>query len=215
MEAVAREGRTVIFVSHNLAIIRALCSRGVLLERGGVICDAGVAETIDVYLRTLERAASEDLLARTDRDIRGYDQTLVRALEIRDANAGYSNVIVAGRPAKIIVDVTEALPLMECRLTIVNSLGQPIATFDSEMSAPADTREDELEPRVECDIEALSLVPGRYRIDVVLKARRQIQDGLQAATFFDVEPGLIGGRPAPVAGADGDVMFAHRWRLPS
>jgi lipopolysaccharide transport system ATP-binding protein len=215
MEAVAREGRTVIFVSHNLAIIRALCRRGVLLERGRMVCDATASETIDVYLKTLERNTSDDLLTRTDRDHRGYDQTLVRALEIRDATAGHSNVIVSGRPATIVVDVTEALPLMECRLTIVNSLGQPVATFDSEISSPGDARGGDMDRRVVCEIESLSLVPGRYRIDVLLKARRQIQDGLLAATFFDVEPGLLAGRPAPTAGSDGDVMFAHRWRLPS
>ena len=43
MGEVARQGRTVIFVSHNLAVIQALCARGVLLERGRVVTDAPVA----------------------------------------------------------------------------------------------------------------------------------------------------------------------------
>ncbi|MGN6168345.1 MAG: ABC transporter ATP-binding protein [Solirubrobacteraceae bacterium] len=215
MEAVAREGRTVMFVSHNLAIIRALCSRGVLLERGRAICDAGIGETIGVYLRTLEHAASDDLLARTDRDGRGWDDTLVRALKIASAAGGPSDVVVSGDPVKITVHVTEVLPLTECRLTIVNSLGQPIATLDSEMSAPADVRDRRSGPLIECYIESLPLVPGRYRIDVLVKARRQIQDGLQAAAFFDVEPGLIGSRPVPAAGSDGDVILSHTWRLPA
>src|SRR6478735_4923990 len=47
---VAEEGRTVIFVSHNLAIIQALCDRGVLLERGEAVADAPVREAIDRYL---------------------------------------------------------------------------------------------------------------------------------------------------------------------
>ena len=42
MGEVAREGRTVLFVSHNLAIIQALCQRAVLLERGEVVADAPV-----------------------------------------------------------------------------------------------------------------------------------------------------------------------------
>src|SRR5436853_112544 len=58
MGEVAREGRTVIFVSHNLAIIQALCSRGVLLERGQVVADAPATQAIDEYLRTLERTAA-------------------------------------------------------------------------------------------------------------------------------------------------------------
>jgi hypothetical protein len=55
---------------------------------------------------------------------------------------------------------------------------------------------------------------GRYRVDVLLKGRNQIQDGLQAALFFDVHPGVVGGRPMPLTGSDGDVALTHVWRLP-
>ena len=64
----------MIFVSHNLAIIQALCHRGILLQSGTAIADGPVNDTIDRYLRTLETAATEDLLARTDRDGRGWDE---------------------------------------------------------------------------------------------------------------------------------------------
>jgi len=214
MNEVAKEGRTVIFVSHNLAIIQALCTRGILLERGEVKADAPIVEAIDSYLRTLESAATDDLLERRDRDNRAYDETLVRRLEILDTGGGPPNVVVAGRPARIVVDVTEHLPKMECQLTIVNSLGQPVSTLDSEMSAPVDVRGPEPGTRLECEIETLPLLPGRYRIDVIVKGKRHIQDGLQAAAFFDVEPGVVGGRPIAVE-ADGDVSLPHSWRLPA
>jgi lipopolysaccharide transport system ATP-binding protein len=213
MNEVAKEGRTVVFVSHNLAIIQALCTRGVLLERGEVITDAPIGEAIDTYLRTLERSAATDLLERTDRDSRAYDETLVRRLEI-SGPSGQANAIVAGQAATIAVEVTEELPSMECQLTIANSLGQPICTLDSEMSAPIDVRDPGLGPRIECEVPALPLVPGRYRIDVIVKAKRQIQDGLQAAAFFDVEPGLVGERPTAAAGLEGSVVLPHVWRLP-
>ena len=215
MGEVAGEGRTVIFVSHNLAIIQALCERAVLLERGKLVTDGRVSDTVAHYLRTLERGASDDLLARVDRDSRGWDETLVRALEIRDAHGGGGAVVVAGHPVAIVVHVTNAIPLMQCRLTILNSLGQPVTTFDSEVSARDDTRSQELGPRLECEIPALPLLPGRYRIDVLLKGRNQIQDGLQAAAFFDVEAGVIHGRPSPTMGFDGDVLLPHTWRLPT
>ena len=215
METVAKEGRTVVFVSHNLAIIRALCQRGVLLQQGRVVCDAPVAEAVDHYLKTLERAASTDLLERTDRDSRGWDETLVRALEIRDAGGGHPDVVMSGRPVRITVHVTDVLPMMDCRLIIFNSLGQPITTLDSEMSAPNDVRGSHSGPRVECEIGSLPLLPGRYRIDVLLKAKRQIQDGLHAAAFFDVEPGVINERPVPSTGSDGDIVLGHTWRLPA
>jgi lipopolysaccharide transport system ATP-binding protein len=214
MNEVAREGRTVVFVSHNLAIIQALCERGVLLERGAVIADGPVEETIAAYLKTLERAASRDLLERRDRDNRAYDETLVRRVEVRDAEGGQANVVVSGRPVTIEVDVTEQLPMMECILTIANNLGQPVTTLDSESSSPQDERDPSFGARIACRIESLPLLPGRYRIDVIVKGKRQIQDGLQAAAFFDVEPGIVGGRPTPATGAEGSFVLPHAWRLP-
>jgi lipopolysaccharide transport system ATP-binding protein len=213
MNEVAKEGRTVVFVSHNLAIIQALCTRGILLERGEVVTDAPIGAAIDSYLRTLESAASADLLERTDRDTRAYDETLVRRLEIQNPG-GAPNVVVAGQPATIVVDVTEELPAMDCQLTIANSIGQPVCTLDSKVSAPVDARHGGLGPRIECEIGELPLLPGRYRIDILVMAKNQIQDGLQAAAFFDVEPGLVGGRPTAAAGV-GHVVLPHAWRLPS
>ena len=97
---------------------------------------------------------------------------------------------------------------------IVNSLGQPLATLDSELSAPADTRDGNPGPRIECEIAALPLLPGRYRIDVLLKGRKVIQDGLQGAAFFDVQAGVVADRPTPAVASDGDVVLPHVWRLP-
>jgi lipopolysaccharide transport system ATP-binding protein len=215
MNQVASDGRTVIFVSHNLAIIQALCHRGILLARGETVVDAPVNEAIEHYLRTLESAASDDLLARTDRDRRGWSEVLIRQVDVCDANGHRSAMIVGGRPARIDVHLTGVVPLLECRLTILNSLGQAITTFDSEVVAPTDVRDRELGSRIECDIGSLPLLPGRYRIDVLLKGRNQIQDGLHAAAFFDVQPGVFGDRPMPTVDPEGDIVVAHTWRLPS
>jgi lipopolysaccharide transport system ATP-binding protein len=214
MREVAAGGRTVIFVSHNLAIIQALCQRAILLEQGRAVADAPVAEAVGQYLRGLERAASDDLLERTDRDSRGWDEILVRRLEITDATGLHPDVVVGGGPALIRVHLTGVLPMLECRLTILNSLGQPVTTFDSEVVGDRDVRDPELGPCIECEIASLALLPGRYRIDVLVKGRRQIQDGLQAAAFFDVEPGVLDGRPMPMTGMDGDVALVHTWRVP-
>ncbi len=215
MSEVARAGRTVIFVSHNLATIQALCQRCVLLERGKAVADAPVEEAVNHYLRILERSATDDLLTRTDRDGRSWKQTLVRRLALYDTTTGQADVVVGGRAAKIVVEVTEVLPMMECRLTILNSLGHPITTLDSGIPAATDVRDGELGKRIECELDSLPLIPGRYRIDVLLKGSQEIQDGLQAAAFFDVEPGVIDGRPMPATGADGDVILPHTWRLPA
>ncbi|HEX5713236.1 MAG TPA: ABC transporter ATP-binding protein [Solirubrobacterales bacterium] len=215
MAEVARAGSTVIFVSHNLATIQSLCERAILLERGSVVTDAPVEEAVTGYLRALERAASEDLEHRTDRDGRSWEESKVKRLAVFDGDSGEADVVVGGRGAKFVVEVTEVLPMMECQLTILNSLGHPITTLDSELSSTADVRDSESGPRIECQVGSLPLIPGRYRIDVLLRGKQEIQDGLQAAAYFDVEPGTIDGRPMPAIGADGDVVLPHTWQLPA
>ena len=52
MEKVTKEGRTVIFVSHNMAAIRSLCKTGVYLDKGKIIYMGDVDGTVKAYLDT-------------------------------------------------------------------------------------------------------------------------------------------------------------------
>jgi len=55
MQDVSRgEGRTVLFVSHNMAAIKSLCNRGLILENGSVIYDGNVTDAVDYYLKSDE-----------------------------------------------------------------------------------------------------------------------------------------------------------------
>src|SRR4029078_7740172 len=67
MSAVANEGRTVVFVSHNMAVIQSLCERGILLEEGAVAVDAPIEEAVSASLRAVESDAAVDLGERQDR----------------------------------------------------------------------------------------------------------------------------------------------------
>lgn len=65
MEDIAHEGRTVLFVSHNLTAIRSLCSRAIWLERGRVAAIGDVADVVRSYINSgryieLERSWSLD-----------------------------------------------------------------------------------------------------------------------------------------------------------
>ena len=51
MGEVAKEGRTILFVSHNLAAIQALCMRGILLNAGGLIYDGSSSGAVSEYER--------------------------------------------------------------------------------------------------------------------------------------------------------------------
>jgi lipopolysaccharide transport system ATP-binding protein len=56
MADVAGEGRTVLFVSHNMGAIKQLCSRAILLEQGRLIADGDPNETIASYAKAMSEA---------------------------------------------------------------------------------------------------------------------------------------------------------------
>jgi len=49
MSDVAKEGRTVLFVSHNMIAVQNLCSRAIMLSSGNLICDANVRQCLEMY----------------------------------------------------------------------------------------------------------------------------------------------------------------------
>ena len=71
MSEVAAEGRTVLFVSHNLGLIRALCKRGILLEAGTVRFDGTAEEAVRTYLEGLQGTAAGELAPHVQRHGRG------------------------------------------------------------------------------------------------------------------------------------------------
>ena len=49
MKDVADSGRTVLFVSHNMAAVRSLCNRSLVMHRGKLICDDTVEKALRIY----------------------------------------------------------------------------------------------------------------------------------------------------------------------
>ena len=83
METVAGEGRTVLFVSHNMAVMQRLCDRGILLDEGGVRIDGPIATIVEQYLGGTVDLEGE----RAWRDIaRAPGNGVVRLLGIRAKN---------------------------------------------------------------------------------------------------------------------------------
>lgn len=60
MDTVTKEGRTVLFVSHNLAAVASLCRRGILVSNGAVSFHGGIGETISQYQRVITRDSEPD-----------------------------------------------------------------------------------------------------------------------------------------------------------
>jgi lipopolysaccharide transport system ATP-binding protein len=211
MEQVAGEGRTVLFVSHNMAAVQALCQRGIFLHNGSVFCDATASATIGAYLKMLEQTVSLNLLEREDRQGSGE----VKLSNVEISTGGDAGTILAtGRPASFIFSTTAVQVGMSCIFTIYDNLGQPLATFNSAVHAPEDSRDPAIGPKFICHLDELSLIPGRYRINVAISSDGVLQDHIEGAAFFEVEQGVIKGRPIVKGSGYGRVCMRHRWVMP-
>ena len=209
MEEVAGEGRTVLFVSHNMAAVQALCTRGIFLHNGSVFTDSTAGASISAYLRMLELTVSQDLLERTER--RGRGEIRLARMEISSGEKDQALTLATGRRAMFAFHLTGTRPRTSCTFTIYDDFGQPLATFNSAIRGPDDSRDPSLENSLICYIDELPLVPGRYRVNVAVSADGELQDHLEGAAFFEVEQGALRGRPVIKGKGYGRICLQHYW----
>lgn len=214
MGDVARTGRTVLFVSHNMAVIRTLCERGICLSEGKIIADGSIGEVVDTYLDSLEQKTVQNLTERTDRHGRG----IVRLVDVEVSNSDGSGgaMLKAGNPAKFTFELSGILANLSCGFVIMDDLGQPITMFKSDIPSPEDRSESDTKIKYVCEVDELMLVPGRYRVDVFIRGGGERQDFIDGVSFFDVHVGDLRGRPIPNPDNSRiSVIMPHRWILPT
>ena len=128
MGQVAHEGRTVLFVSHNMAAVRTLCSQAMLLKGGHVVADGSTEEVISGYLREGYGDGSPDVdlpSAIPDSPAKGIR---LRFLSVNGAPGARFRL---GEPWQVRLDfeVFRELPHFIAAVGIKNAEGIPIATY--------------------------------------------------------------------------------------
>jgi lipopolysaccharide transport system ATP-binding protein len=214
MGEVARQGRTVLFVSHNMAAVLNLCSRGILLEGGRVAGDGPASEVVEQYLRGLKANAVQDL--RELRERRGRGQVRFTRVHFENGGGNATGQGVSGQPLVFVLDYAARndLPLNNCRVAVVISdrLGQVMFNCTSELT----NREPvNLPPSgsVRCEVPRLPLSQGQYHVAAFLEVNREIEDWIDVAAALDVVDGdFYGtGKVYPEGWRGKGVLVPHRW----
>lgn len=124
MQDVSRgEGRTVLFVSHNMAAVRRLCQRGVLLENGLVKFMGHIGDTIDRYL-------SDDIIQDSFDGLDGDPEVLC----LNRANVRSSDGLVFYNSSTIYIDfdvsICKVIPSLVLGFNLYSQYHYPIARAD-------------------------------------------------------------------------------------
>jgi len=103
MSEVGREGRTILFVSHNMQAVRQLCSRALWIE-GGRIAGAGPsAEVVDAYLGSVAGTGALEALPAVIADLPADPCFRLHALRVLQGGAPRTD-IVSGKPLVLEVE---------------------------------------------------------------------------------------------------------------
>lgn len=158
------EGRTVLFVSHNMAQVKNLCNKGIVLEKGRVVKSGEIGECIHYYLTNsvgLSLTSSKEFLLDETKSFQ------VISVNVQDENGNAQSTLEAQRIIKIHIETLyrENIPGLYGYFVIYNSDRVPIVTFDSN------------EASVNC---MSDLEPGLYSFDIVL------QEGLLSSGDYTV-----------------------------
>lgn len=95
MKDVAGEGRTVLFVSHNMASIKALCKRGIVMQKGTVSFDGNISDSISNYLSALNTGLNTGTIEKEHRTINTgkvfFNEVKLNNEEFSNGNSIYFN----------------------------------------------------------------------------------------------------------------------------
>lgn len=127
MEEVGKEGRTVLFVSHQMAAIQNLCQRGIVLNKGSVNYIGTQLEAVSKYL-SLDQASTESLISRTDR--RGTQGMRIVSITFVDDAGREINSAVSGQELGIRLHFDRSsvsdYPRIVAGIAVKTDLGVPV-----------------------------------------------------------------------------------------
>jgi lipopolysaccharide transport system ATP-binding protein len=129
MSDVARGGRTVFFVSHNMAAVQSLCERVLWLDGGRIVDDGVPGRVISAYLQS----AAANVTSRTwdDADAPGNDKVRLRRVAVRPSEPGSAEPITTRTPIQLEFEYHNLQPGAHLNLSLHVYNEQGIMAFNA------------------------------------------------------------------------------------
>jgi homopolymeric O-antigen transport system ATP-binding protein len=211
MDNMSINGRTVIFVSHNVPALLHLTQRLILLESGHIINNGLPPAVVNDYLQRNAADRCVNLAGRSDRHGNG----LLRFVEVNflGENGEASDTFSCGSHGRIRLTLhnLSKKPLQRLAITvgIDDSMGHRITHLSTTVQkADFPTVISDI-GFVEFNIPRIPFSPGRYTITVFCTVQDEIADWVQSAAEFDVADGDYFHSGRLFASHEGEVFIDH------
>lgn len=185
MEEVGREGRTVLFVSHNMGAIKNLCTEIVYLEKGRVARIGAPNDVISEYINSGSRAHGlvKNVIADESKKI-----TLIE-LDIRSADGNKVDSVISGEAIHFFMKIrSKRASMVKFYISIEDANSSRLALLSNALTGEiSNLNEGEFD--VECVIDRLPLVAGQYNISLKITDGMESQIWLASCAKLSVENG--------------------------
>ncbi|MCG9891866.1 MAG: ABC transporter ATP-binding protein [Thermosynechococcaceae cyanobacterium MS004] len=206
MEDVGKEGRTVLFVSHNIGAIKALCNSGIFLSKGRLVTNGSIDSVVDQYVLTGSKPESvrEKILSKCKR----FELKLPYWI---DNNGNKVDIYSFGENYKLRFEFNFFKPVKRINpgFAIIDYLGQRI--FTSHLLDDKNIRFNKTllgEVIVETDLNLSSLAPGNYSVIFGVRDENEL-----TTIYSEGEINLEIGSSQSKNGAQGILWHTTDWKV--
>jgi lipopolysaccharide transport system ATP-binding protein len=213
MEDVSREGRTVLFVSHNMGAVEQLCSRGILLDNGKIITDGDISDTIKNYLKNvMTDYTGRELERRVDRHGSGRVRAMkfkvfdLKSHEIKKLKSGKDycfEIQYFNDAGKVFEDVAVSLDVFDDRSNRVLLFR---TNFEGE-----NINIGEGYGKIICKIKNLPLAKGVYSFSIFMSKDKEVFDYIKEAAFINVNGGDFFGTGSDGTPSHCKILHRAEW----
>ncbi|MGH9891045.1 MAG: Wzt carbohydrate-binding domain-containing protein [bacterium] len=218
MSAIAREGRTVLFVSHNMGAINALCDRAIWIDHGRIVQSGPTEEATEAYTRRQKTVAGgEDRIGYTlNVDlIESQPDKGMRIADVRLSNPESPNIGArTGEPLTIDVEYASEKDFMSPAFIVRfrDLYGMELIRLATMPMSGYEIDRLHKRGRVRLSIPKLPFVAGRYLMDVdFVRSGMSPIIQLEHVVEFDVEPADYYGTGRPLDRSKGLLVLDHVW----
>lgn len=192
MGEIAKEGRTILFVSHNMAAVSALCSKAMVLRGGLIDFSLGnVDEAIGHYLNEAHKGT--DIQLKDCKNRQGEGRIRIIDFAVFDKDGRKQTVLVSGQYAEFRIyyecaDKKERHSNVVAGIAVNSNTGVFIAMLSNQLASEAFKEIDHL-GAISCIINKLPFASGSYSCNLIIRQNDVIQDWIQEAVTIVVEDG--------------------------
>ncbi|MFZ2006015.1 MAG: ABC transporter ATP-binding protein [Stellaceae bacterium] len=217
MDGLQSGGRTVLFVSHNMAAVENLCSRGIWIDDGKVRMDGGAKEVIAAYMASFADAGSAETMLESSETRIGNGQIRFTRLEYLAPDGRPCLVTRSGDPLvlRLHFDAKTTLQNVSFGFRLYTGLGTLITETCNVLQGISIPKVEPGGGYVDVALEALNLLPAKYSLSLWVTDERghQIYDG-DARAALEVEAANIYASGWLPDSRQGIVFFSQKWRQP-